>query len=124
MRLHFTLSEVDVSRDTGNNDIDGVAMFTQSVLRDDLLCPCKHLMIRLQHKVEYNNQVFTKFVSLVIRYEDDPSCLTVDYCCYVPVRSKFTHSSSLRNMAYRRYIMWTLSVYVLIGKTLTCQGNM
>ena len=58
----------------------------------------------------------------MIRYVDDPSCLTVDYCYYVPVRSKFTHSSSLRNMAYRGYIVWTLSVYVLIGKTLTCQG--
>ena len=80
-------------------------------------------MIRLQRKVEYNNMVFTKFVSLVIRYVDDPSGLTVDYCYDVPVRSKFTHSSSLKNMAYRRYIVWTLTVYVLIGKTLTCQGK-
>ena len=67
--------------------------------------------------------MFTKFVVLVIRYEADPSGLTVDYCYDVPVRSKFTHSSTLRNMAYQRYIVWTLSVYVLIGKTLTCQGN-
>lgn len=48
---------------------------------------CKHLMIRLQHKVEYNNMVFTKFVVLVIRYEDDPSGLTADGYYDNPVRS-------------------------------------